>query len=54
MTTNQKMVQRDNSSIKSNYYDLSNGNNNARRSVSKSVIKEDLIKDISQRILFPN
>jgi hypothetical protein len=46
MTTNQKNLQRDNSSIKSNY-DLSNGPNNARRSVSKSVVKEDLVKDIS-------
>ena len=51
MVTDRKFHRREDSMVKSNYYELSG--KNIHRSRSKDVIKEDMTKDISQKVLFP-
>ena len=50
MVTDRK-IRREDSMVKSNYYELSGKFLN--RSRSKDVIKDDISKDISQKVLFP-
>ncbi len=52
MKTDRKTLKRDESFQKSHYYQLSNSNNLQKRSISKEI-KDDITKDISQKILFP-
>ena len=55
MVTDRKASRREDSMVKSNYYELSG--KNFRRSRSKDAIREDTPKDISkeisQKVLFP-
>jgi hypothetical protein len=55
MVTERKVGRREDSMVKSNYYELSG--KNIHRSRSKDAIKEDISqdisKDISQKVLFP-
>lgn len=55
LVTDRKSLKRDESFQKSSYYDLSNNSNLVKRSMSKDINKkDDITKDISQRILFSN
>jgi hypothetical protein len=53
LKTDRKTIAREESFQRSNYYDMSNSSNLIKRSVSKDN-REDLGKDISQKILFQN
>lgn len=52
ITTDRKLNKRDESMIKSSYYEISHSNKFTKRSQSKDL-KEELTKDISQKVLFP-